>query len=382
MGRRVIAASVWVLAAIWSNANACSVPPFNEVWTNQGTATWTGTDSDCRLESTLAATSDDTAAAVAHYRRHYPSETFRGSFRIGLPAGLSLSITQTVQLFRGVGKTAPAAGPYQSRMLGVSIFGNVPSTKFVLGFFAACTTQPAGQCVMTGPLLDASDFPLRVTVELAVGAGSAGSLKYWIGDDAMGPPTGTIANLDNAAWGGVERVSLGLSDSTPNFRQVLAGHPIVLDQVVAYDSGLFWSDFDSSDILDLVPNAVAINSSNIVIQGSTCGGTDRLSQVASASTSLYGPVAIHAVPAGNSNVRQIQVSTTSQSGSAIFLCGAGLGPASPCVSAASSGSGYLPLLVMPSLEDRTLVVGRAGVNDATCYPYTLTVTGTLGANEP
>ena len=239
----------------------------------------------------------------------------------------------------------------------------------------------SGQCAAVGPPRDASDFPLRITVELTTGAGSAGLLKYWIGDDVSGPPTGILSDLDNAAWGGVERVSLGLSDSTANFRQVLAGRPIVLDQVVVYDSGLFWNDFDSSDILDLVPNAAPITGSNVSMQGSTCSGTNQMSQVASGSTSLYGPVAIHSIPAANQNVRQIHVQTASQSGTAIFLCSAGIGPVSPCISAANSGSGYLPLLVMPILEDRTLVVGRVGVNDTACYAYTLTVTGTLGANE-
>ena len=95
---------------------------------------------------------------------------------------------------------------------------------------------------------------------------------------------------------------------------------------------------------------------------------------------MYGPVAIHPIPGGNQNIRQIQISTPSQSGSAIFLCGVGLGPASPCISAVNSGT--QPLVVMPSSEDRTLVLGRVGVNDATCYPYTITVTGTLGTNEP
>lgn len=116
------------------------------------------------------------------------------------------------------------------------------------------------------------------------------------------------------------------------------------------------------------------------MQGSTCGGTTFMSQIASVSISLFGPVAIHPIPAGNQNIRQIRVSTSSQSGSDIFLCGAGLGPASQCISAVDSGP--LPVVVMPSLEDRTLVVGRISVNDATCYPCTLTVTGTLGANEP
>ncbi len=88
---------------------------------------------------------------------------------------------------------------------------------------------PSGQCVMFGPQLDATAFPLRVTVELTMGAGSAGALKYWLGDDVSGPPTETLTNLDNAAWGGVDRVSLGLGDDSLNFRYVLDGRPIVLD---------------------------------------------------------------------------------------------------------------------------------------------------------
>ncbi len=382
MWKSIAAIGLLALAATCTIASACSAPPFNEMWTNQGTATWIGTDSDCRLESTLAANSDGTAAAVAHYRRHYPSETFRASFRVGLPTGLSLSIIQNAQLFRGVAKTAPAAGPYNARMLGVTLGGNVQGTKFIAGFFAACGGASSGQCVMFGPQLDASAFPLRVTVDLTIGAGSAGTLKYWLGDDVSGPPTGTLTNLDNAAWGGVERVSLGLSDSSSNFRQVLAGRPIVLDQVIANDTGVFWSDFDSSDIPDLVPNAAAIPEPPRQMQGSTCGGTNLLPQVASGASALVGPVAIHAIPAGNTNLRQIQISTPNPAGSAAFLCGAGLGPASPCTAAIYSGTSWGPLFFMPSLFDRALIVGRIGGSDTSCYSYTLTISGTLGANEP
>ena len=378
--RWFVAMGLLVLAFASSMAGACSLAPFNEMFANQGTATWAGSDGDCRLESALSATSDATAAAVAHYRRQYPAETFRGSFRVSLPSGLALNSSQAVRLFRGVARSASVSGPHAARMFDVALFGNVSGSTLVLGMTTACSSQSSGQCGSTAGPLTVSDFPLRVTVELTVGAGSAGALKYWLGDDVSGPPRGMIADLDNAAWGGVERVSLGLSDSTPNFRQVLAGRSIVFDEIVAYDNGLFWSDFDSSDILALVPNAMPITSPNVVINGSTCGGTNLLSQVASGSTSMYGPVAIHPIPGGNQNIRQIQISTPSQSGSAIFLCGVGLGPASPCISAVNSGT--QPLVVMPSSEDRTLVLGRVGVNDATCYPYTITVTGTLGTNEP
>lgn len=381
MWNSVIAGGILALVVTSSSASACSVPPFNEIWTNQGTATWTGTDGDCRLETTLAATSDATAAAVAHYRRQYPSQPFRASFAVGLPAGLSLNLIQSARLFRGVAKTAPTSGPYQAQMVGVSLRGNLQSTKFVPVFFAACS-QFSGLCSAVGPQLDPSDFPLRITVELAVGAGSDGSLKYWLGDDVSGPPTGTLINLDNAAWGGIERVSLGLSDSTAGFRQVLAGRPIVLDQVTVGDSGLFWSDFDSSDILDLLPNADAIPEPPRQMQGSTCGGTNLLPQVASGSTSLVGPVAIHAIPAGNTNVRQIHISTANPAGSAAFLCGASLGPASPCTAAIYSGTSWGPLSFMTSLFDRILIVGRIGGSDTSCYSYTLSISGTLGANEP
>lgn len=379
--RKLFALAGLLLAGV---ANACVVAPFNEVWANQGSATWAETVGDCRLDVSLATGSDGTAAATAHYVRRDPSQPFRASFRVGLPQGLTLSIIQSVQLLRGVARSAPSAGPPQARVFGVSLHGNLSSTQFIPTIWAACTSQPSGQCVASFAGVTAADFPLRITVEMAMGAGEAGTMKYWLGENTSGAPTGTLSNLDNAAWGGIERISLGLSESSPAFRQVLAGRILQLDQIVVGDPTEFWNGFDSSDVLDLVPNAAPIGNAGApgsVINGSTCGGSLALPQVASGSSSLIGPVAIHPIPAGNVNVRQIRVSTSAAWEPAIFLCGAGLGPASPCISAAqaSTGSSSLPVLAIPSLVERHLIVGRLAPGDTACYPYTLQVTGTLGS---
>ena len=73
----------------------------------------------------------------------------------------------------------------------------------------------------------------RIEFDLKIGAGAAGELKYWINAPAgttEGAATGTIANLDNAGWVGVDAASLALSAATPAFRTAHAG------QIVSFDT--------------------------------------------------------------------------------------------------------------------------------------------------
>ena len=62
---------------------------------------------------------------------------------------------------------------------------------------------PSGQCVMFGPQLDATAFPLRVTVELTMGAGSAGALK-------CGNPSHSCRQSEHPSNSGKHKLPIGV----------------------------------------------------------------------------------------------------------------------------------------------------------------------------
>lgn len=378
----------WVLAAlifglmamaIASNTIACSVAPFSETWINQGTATWVGADADCRLESAVSSSAQaGTAAAIVHYRRAPEAGTMRLSFRIHAPPVSGLNSISAAVLARGVSKRSPTEGPSQAELFAVSLFGNAAGTKLALGLSAACTSCAGGTKSTSAPV-DLIDFPIRVTVELSIGDGAAGRLKYWIGaDDISLPPTRPVlGDLDNGRWEHIERVSVGVSDTTMLWRSIMAGNPLTLDQIAVADTSLFWSDFDSDDADNVATTIPGPLTSNMLNQGDTCSGSNLLPQIAAGSTSFRGPVTVQqmVIPA-ESGGRIISLSSASGLTMAAFLCRVGGGPASQCLLTGEPGS---PLVIPFSLSGvYWVVVGAVGrIKDGACGNYALQVSGPL-----
>jgi hypothetical protein len=85
--------------------------------------------------------------------------------------------------------------------------------------------------------------------EIHVGAGTNGSVRYWLNHAFSDPPDGVMDNggagLDNAAWLGVIGAEIGLSSPSNAFRANHAGSAIVFDQVESSDDLLFWDDFSN-----------------------------------------------------------------------------------------------------------------------------------------
>ena len=194
-----------------SVATACNVAPFNQTWNVRGSTEWVPNGNDCTLRASVSA--DSPAAATKHYRRADREATLRLSFVVApAPALVSLDDTQRATLATGAALSVPAQGPPQASLFSVALGGVPSSAQPHLLFDAACASSAGvnGLCSAQVPV-QFSDFPLRVTLELQMGAASAGRLQAWLGDDVSGAPAVSLDGLDNARWQGIDRVSLGLS---------------------------------------------------------------------------------------------------------------------------------------------------------------------------
>jgi len=165
----------------------------------------------------------------------------RYSFRIDTTAIAPFLTTATrqVQLF-----SASAANLGDApHMLQVILYGQ--ATGSGLRIYAACASQASHVCSANQPLTQNVNV---LRFQINVGAGTAGSVRYWINADFTDPPTGVDDNhgigLDNAASGGVIAAELGLSSATPVFRTNNSGAAVVFDQIQTSDDVLFWQNFE------------------------------------------------------------------------------------------------------------------------------------------
>ena len=208
-----------------ATAIACQ-PQFNETLALHGSAQWVGAGDECALRASVASASP--AAATVHYRRQHPAAPLRLSFRVNSPVP-TFNTLASFTVARGTADRVPAGGPAEAALFQLVLSGNLPGTAVRMGMLAACSSEASGLCSVI--VQDPVTFPLQVTVELEVGEGPAGRLRYWAGD-ASGPPTATIENLDNARWIGVDRVSLGLSDPGDQLAALLNGGVVVFDDIL------------------------------------------------------------------------------------------------------------------------------------------------------
>src|SRR5690606_37549138 len=97
-------------------------------------------------------------------------------------------------------------------LLNTIVFQN--EGELILAIVAACAGEPQSLCTGSWPDDALSDGDL-LRFEVATGAGD-GHVRWWLNSDFTDPPTGSIENIDNAAWQGVETVALGLFETTGN----------------------------------------------------------------------------------------------------------------------------------------------------------------------
>lgn len=315
-------------------ASACHAT-FNETWTFGGNVAWSGAGNDCVLEATVGSSAP--AAATVHYRRARPDAPMRLSFRVDPPVP-TWNVNTSFTMARGTADRVPVGSPSQATLFGVGLTGNVMGTQVRATLSAACSSEPGGLCAIAVPT--PLTFPHLVTIELQLGAGAAGRLLYWAGEDTSGPPTATIENLDNAAWGGVERVSLGVSDPSNGYVSTFNGEPVVFDAISVSEPYIFWSDFELG-----AGHPVASNADPLfhlpwgLASGTTCGGSEALPVLASGSTRAAGPKAIHSLTIGDSQM-QLFTLVSDVSTMQMFVCEDGVSTTSRCVAAGRQGAPF------------------------------------------
>lgn len=182
--------------------------------------------SACKL---TAAISDSVAAAASvRYTNASAEPKYRFQFLVDTTALSAFDATDAVTVFQAPAGTA--ANGF-NRILRVNIVAGPSGAKRVR-FIAQCGSAATHLCAKTYTT-DLINGVNRIEGNLVVGAGAAGSLNVWIN-----APAGTtepaasdsIANLDNAAWGGVAAASLGLAAPSQTFANTHHG------QVVGFDT--------------------------------------------------------------------------------------------------------------------------------------------------
>jgi hypothetical protein len=363
----LLAIAVFLFPAV---TQACNTAPFVETWENNGSFVWLDGPGDCSLD--VSVTEPSPSAAIVHFRRASPTQSLRLSFVVDPHLASLVSSTSTATLASGVASKVPVAGPAEARLFRIMLIGNPGGANPKIGIEAACNQAgvPLGTCLNIAPV-SIADFPLRITLEVHMGAGSAGQVQLWLGDDVSGTPTLSLDDLDNERWQGIDRVSLGLSDVSESFFNVVGTQPLSFSEISVSDPELFWNGFENDVVGSVTTNATAIGTSvPLGLAGNTCGGSIELPEIAFGSTRLWGPAAIHSwtVPGGNQRWVQLSSSLPSMS---MFACSLGSGPSGPCVKAESS-SGVIAISVPGTYQ---LVVASL---QQECGAYSLSVSGTLG----
>ncbi|MBX3690132.1 hypothetical protein [Dokdonella sp.] len=178
---------------------------------------------ECLLSSSLGASIS--SSAFVRYTHAASEPSYRFQFLVDTTALTSFVTTDSVVVFQGPATTT-ANG--LNRMLRVSIVAGPAGAKRVR-FIASCATGTCNQTYTTDLVAGVN----RIEGKLTVGAGAAGQLTYWV-NAASGTtepaPSGTIANLDNAAWGGVSAASLGLTAPSTPFKNNHAAQAVNFDQ--------------------------------------------------------------------------------------------------------------------------------------------------------
>lgn len=169
--------------------------------------------SACKLNSSLGPTVS--AAATVRYNNAASEPSYRFQFLVDTSALTAFNATDTVVVFQAPATTT--ANGF-NRLLRVSLVAG-PSGAKRIKFFAQCGTGSfvCSQTFATNLINGVN----RIEGNLQVGAGAAGSLTYWVNAAAgttQPASSGSIANLDNAAWGGVSAASLGLVAPSAAFK--------------------------------------------------------------------------------------------------------------------------------------------------------------------
>jgi hypothetical protein len=239
---RWLAGAMLALSGSGLCAQSCTLPiPFQYEFQNNVAATLAAANAadPCALNAALNSGAGPTAAGFLHYRRARATTTVRYGFRVDFSALTNFtSANHVVHLFSATSPTVLAPGV--SNILDIYLVGGTqPAMRF-----SAAASGPSGQFVTIQSLAQTVNV---VRVEINVGSGTNGLIRYWINHAFSDAPDGIIDNggagLDNAGWLGVIGAQIGLSSPSSAFRANHAGSALFFDQIESNDDVLFFDDF-------------------------------------------------------------------------------------------------------------------------------------------
>lgn len=356
---------------------ACNSTPFIDSWNAFGTTAWEDDAGDCRLR---AAVSDPqgaviSASASVSYVRREPTAPLRLRFSVDTSELPAMGPTVITALARGIARRVePAAAPGHP-VFQVALVRGQDSSSFRLQLGGWCATaSPSRYCKTQGTVdLSSADFPLDIALDVEIGVGSSGRLRLWLNSDPdTTEPYLLLNTLDNAATGGVNRVTLGLADATIGFTHQLADHAFTFGHITTSDDQLFWSNFESLLAGNIEPNQPRLHLNGANGGGNTCNGTDLLPQAAFGTMVFGGPVAVHPVTLTGGIAHFFVSGSTENHALAMFLCPAGAGPSDPCINYGTSFG--RDILITGVSGEYQLVVGRY---TGPCGVYSVIASGPL-----
>ncbi len=352
-----------LLPALASSQN-CVEPPFTERYAFGGSLSEVGSGPGCRLEARLSGMAN--GAATVHTVRRDAGEPLTMNFRADLSELIGQNAIQHVSLASAVSRMAIGEGSDATGdLFRVNVGGNLPGTAKVLHIGAACAGCPGNTRFASTPLASAHPF---IRTELDIGAGIDGELRIWVDTDASEPPTLVLADLDNLAWAGVDRLSVGLGSASPSFLTAFAGIPVAFDRIGIGDPQYFHSGFE--------PEGVACDGSplfmNTLISGNTCTGGNLSPTLASGSTTARSPESIYTFSLAEERLWTFSIESPVP-GMSAFVCRDFCGPAALCLGAGSAG---VPLDAELPAGDYRVIVKQVGAPDQ-CGDFTLSTSGPL-----
>ena len=170
----------------------------------------------CKLRTAIGQNANANGKAAVLDQTPANETRYRAQFIVDV-SGIGLTQSNRAAIaFNVIGGTSPAGGT--NNMFQAFLRGN--GSGAALRFLVGDTAQPSFYRTIDVPLPNQAGAN-RVEIDLTVGGGT-GSLRYWVTDVAAstsdGSPTGSSTTLANAAWTGVDQVTLGLGGASGQWR--------------------------------------------------------------------------------------------------------------------------------------------------------------------
>ena len=233
----------WLAATSVACAQTCTLPvPFVYEFQTNVTASLSSANAGdpCALSVALNNGAGPAASGFLHYRRAAPLTSVRYGFHFDATALSDIGAGPlAVQLFAA---SSPTVNNSVSNIVWIILRGGTQP-------FLHLAVAAGGNPPVTGAVVVLSQLANTLRLEINVGSGTAGTVRYWINHAFTDPPDGVIDNsgagLDNAAWIGVIGAEIGVSSPSSRFRAGNGGDAIVFDQIDSSDDVLFYDDFSS-----------------------------------------------------------------------------------------------------------------------------------------